>query len=181
MWKYIKKSSRNFLNTLFSLSAAAGPSCFSGCMAMLVLVACIPSPQHSLCPWAPRLEPGQEEAAGAEGDKSHPEHANSPPWPRAHALMAHVPLSLAQLPGGQWAWVSGKQSWRDPGVSREVAQVMSIWIPATISGASQDLWWPGQQEKSQSLLGRCRRQSWGQASFSWHSTPSWQVGAGPLA
>lgn len=58
---------------------------------------------------------------------------------------------------------------------------MSIWIPATISGASQDLWWPGQQEKSQSLSGRCRRQSWGQASFPWHSTPSWQLGAGPLA
>lgn len=47
----------------------------------------------------------------------------------------------------------------------------SIWIPATILVASQDLWWPGQQEKlSQGLLWRCRRQSWGQASFLWHST-----------
>lgn len=88
--------------------------------------------------------------------------ANPLPWPRAHALMAHVPLGLAQLPDGQWAQVSGGQSWGDLGVTREVAQVKSIWIPATILVASQDLWWPGQQEKlSQGRLWRCRRQSWG--------------------
>lgn len=57
--------------------------------------------------------------------------------------------------------------------------MMSIWIPATISVASQDFQWLGQQEKlSQSLLGRCRRQSWGQASFPWHSTPIGPTGRG---
>lgn len=66
-----------------------------------------------------------------------------------------------------------------PGVTREVAQVMSIWIPATISVASQDLRWPGQQEKlSQGPWGRCRRQSWGRASFPWHSIPIAPVGSG---
>lgn len=151
VWKHIKKSSRNFPKHRFLVSHG---------WPFLFLRARVPSPEHGLCPRAPRLEPGQEEAAGAEGDKSHLECANPPPWP-LHALMARVPLGLAQLPGGQWAQVSGGQPWGGPGVTREVAQVMSIWIPATISGASQDLWWSGQQEKSQGLSGRCRRQSWG--------------------
>lgn len=141
MWKYIKKSGRNFPKHPVSLSAVAGPSCFSGCAAILLLGAHVssqPCPEpHTTASvtgcWAPMLEPGQEEAAGGEGDKSHPGTCKPP---CAHTLMACVPLGLAQLPGGQWAQVSGGQPWGDPGITREVVQVMSIWIPATILVAS---------------------------------------------
>lgn len=61
---------------------------------------------------------------------------------------------------------------------------MSIWIPATISVASQDLRWPEQQEKSlQSLSGEMQEAELGTSFLptARHPPhPSWQLGAGPL-
>lgn len=57
VWKYIKKSSRNFSKHSVSLSAVAGPSCFFGRAAVLLLRArvsslpCPEPPHHSLCYW----------------------------------------------------------------------------------------------------------------------------------
>lgn len=108
MWKYIKKSSRNFLKHPVFLVSCSWPFLFLWVRGHAGACSSYSLPTAQPLPLGPQLEPGQEEAAGAEGDKFYPEHANSPPWPHAHALMAHVPLSLAQLPGGQWAWVSGR-------------------------------------------------------------------------
>lgn len=180
MWKYIKKSSRNFPKHPASLSATPGPSCFSGCMAVLMLRAHVSSPHHSLCYWLLGPHAGARPGRGSRGWGVNPTqgHANPPPWPRAHALMARVSLGLAELPGGKWAWVSGGQPWGHSGVTREVAQVMSGSV------ASQDLQWPGQQEKLlQSLSGEMQEAELGTsflptAQHPHH--PSWQLGAGPL-
>lgn len=113
--------------------------------------------------------------------------ANPLPWPHAHALMARVPLGLAQLSGGQWAHVSGGQSWGDPrpgghqgGGSGEVHLDSSHYL-GSISGplvarAAGEVVAGSVMEMQEAELG---------TSFlpmAQHPhCPSWQLGAGPLA
>lgn len=92
-------------------------------MAVLLLVArvsSLPCPgalHHGLCYWQlgpPCWSQARKRQLQVRGTNPTQGRANPPPWPRARALMARVPLGLAQLPGGQRARVSGGQPGGDP-------------------------------------------------------------------
>lgn len=142
---------------LFLWAHGGAPAC-SSCF--LPALPWSPAPRPLLlAAGAPMLEPGQEEAAAGEGNKSHP--GTCKPSSMAPCAFPDGTCPTRPCSAPWWPAVVGKPG-GTPGVTREVAQVISIWIPATISVASQGLRWPGQQEKlSQHPSGRCRRQSWG--------------------